>query len=69
MISKEDFEEYFDQIEKKVLRIEKFYGFLYDQVTDLDLKEMLMRLKGEEKIQLELLQRLKELIRKEMKKT
>jgi rubrerythrin len=61
MITKEDVLDYFNQTEKKVKEIENFYGEIFSQVKDLDLKEMFLRLKGEEKVHLELIQRLKEI--------
>lgn len=67
MITKEDVYGYFDQLEEKVLKLEKFYDQLYSEVHDINLKEMFLRLKCEEKIHLELIQKLKEIFQKEWK--
>ena len=65
MITKRDVFEYFSQLEKKVHKVDDFYGHLYSRVDDLDVKEMLLQLKCEEKIYQELILKLKEIFQKE----
>jgi rubrerythrin len=67
MITKQDFLDYLEQIEIKVIKIEKFYKDLFSQVNDLDMKEMFLRLQSEEKIHLDLVNRLKEIFQTEWK--
>ena len=67
MITKQDVLKYFDQLEEKVNKLDVFYGKLFLQVKDVELKEMFLRLKCEEKINFELIQQLKKVFQEEWK--
>ena len=67
MITKQDVLKYFDQLEEKVNKLDMFYGKLFLQVKDVELKEMFLRLKCEEKINFELIQQLKKVFQEEWK--